>query len=110
MLMRIGLREMIINAIEHGNLEISYDEKTKALQNNTYFELLSERRKDPKYYGRKVTIDSIISSTKAIFRITDDGNGFDVGEYVRNNNCAIETPDAHGRGILMARQIFHQVP
>ncbi len=109
MLMRIGLREMIINAIEHGNLEVSYDEKTKALQNNTYFELLSERRKNPIFSERKVTIDSIIGPTKAIFRITDDGNGFDVNTYAQINNSSTETPDAHGRGILMARQIFHQM-
>ena len=31
---RMGLREILINAVEHGNLDISYEEKSKAIEEN----------------------------------------------------------------------------
>ncbi|HOT43589.1 MAG TPA: hypothetical protein PLM53_03925 [Spirochaetota bacterium] len=36
---RIALREAIINAIEHGNLRLSFDVKTKAHREGKYFDL-----------------------------------------------------------------------
>lgn len=47
------LREMIINAIEHGNLNISFDEKTRAMEEGNYFRFVQERQKDPYYKGKK---------------------------------------------------------
>ncbi len=108
-LIRIGLREMIINAIEHGNLEITYEEKTRALEENNYFELLSKRRTDARYIKRKVRIDSIISADRAVFRITDDGNGFDTSTYLNMKELEAPHIDSHGRGILMARQVFDEI-
>lgn len=108
-LIRIGLREMIINAIEHGNLEITYEEKTRALEENNYFELLSRRRTDPRYLNRKVRIDSIISADRAVFRITDDGNGFDAQAYLNMRETEKAHTDSHGRGILMTRQVFDEI-
>ncbi|MCX7680261.1 MAG: ATP-binding protein, partial [Spirochaetes bacterium] len=106
-LIRIGLREMIINAIEHGNLEITFEEKTRALAENNYFELLAKRRNEAPFANRKVRIDSIINSAKAIFRITDDGKGFDVNAYLSKKE--IEHTLSHGRGITMAMQVFDEV-
>ncbi len=108
-LVRIGIREMIINAIEHGNLEISYQEKTRALEENNYFELLSKRRTNARYLNRKVRIDSIISADRAVFRITDDGNGFDAQAYLNVNESEAMHIGSHGRGILMTKQVFDEI-
>lgn len=103
---RVALREMIINAIEHGNLEITYEEKTRALAENRYFELLAKRRNHPEFANRKVRIDSIISPSKAIYRITDDGKGFDPKAYLLKKH---QITDCHGRGIMMTLQVFDVV-
>lgn len=42
---KLSLREMIVNAIEHGNLEISYNEKTEAQQEGRYIEFVQERQR-----------------------------------------------------------------
>ena len=47
--LRVAVRELILNAIEHGNLAISYEEKTKALGNGSYLELFRKRREDPRF-------------------------------------------------------------
>ncbi len=108
-LIRIGLREIIINAIEHGNLEITYEEKTRALEENNYFELLSKRRTNARYLNRKVRIDSIISADRAVFRITDEGNGFDAQAYLNANEPEATHIGSHGRGILMTKQVFDEI-
>ena len=109
-LVRIALREMIINAIEHGNLDISYDDKTEAIMNDRYFELIASRRDDPRFRKRQVRIDSSIDSNRALFTITDKGKGFDHARVVRSNSStANREMHAHGRGISMAKNIFDSV-
>jgi hypothetical protein len=72
-----GVREMVINAMEHGNLEISEDEKNKALEEKNYFTLLQARAEMEEYRGRWITVRSVIHSEKARFVIRDEGKGFD---------------------------------
>lgn len=105
---RIMLREMLINAIEHGNLAISFDEKTQALLSESYFDLIDERRRQDPFKDRLVTIDCLINAEKIAFRIADEGQGFDhrkmIAKLRREKN---ET--AHGRGILMTWEEFDVV-
>lgn len=109
-LARIALREMIINAIEHGNLDISYNEKTRAIMDDSYFELIARRREDPRFRDRRVRIDYSIDATRALFTITDEGKGFDHARVIRSNSrTANRRMHAHGRGISMARNIFDSV-
>ena len=109
-LLRIALRELVINAIEHGNLNVSFDEKSKAMQNDTYFELIASRRQDQRYRGRKVLIEYALNPVKVVYRITDEGDGFDHRKVFKN--LAQEANDqllAHGRGIALAQTIFDSV-
>jgi anti-sigma regulatory factor (Ser/Thr protein kinase)/PAS domain-containing protein len=109
-LLRMALREMIINSIEHGNLNITFEEKSQALMTDNYIELLNSRQKDPDNASKKVKIEYLISPKKAIYKITDQGKGFNHkkimsmnGEDTNNNYTA------HGRGIAMTRSIFDEV-
>lgn len=106
--LRIMLREMLLNAIEHGNLEIDFDTKTTALMQEAYFQLIDERRRQVPYRDRVVLVDALISADKLAFRITDEGKGFDHGEMLdRLSREKNET--AHGRGIVMTLQEFDVV-
>jgi len=105
--MRIGLREVIINAIEHGNLGITFDEKTHETENGDYMKFLLRRQSDAKYAGRKVHVDYAIGQRLAYFRITDGGDGFDHAKFTKNLEPDKSNEDLeHGRGIFITRQIF----
>lgn len=110
MMIRISLREMIINAIEHGNLAVTYDEKTKTQAENRYREFIKERQNDPRYRDRKVRIDYLLSPSKVLYRIEDMGNGFD-HETMRKKRASEvnEAAHEHGRGIMMTEQAFDEI-
>ncbi|OHD71334.1 MAG: hypothetical protein A2W19_10025 [Spirochaetes bacterium RBG_16_49_21] len=109
-LIRIALREIIINAIEHGNLNISYSEKTGAIADDTYFDFIAERRKDPRYRGRRVCIEHLIDPARAVYKITDEGCGFEHKKVLMNDSRdANERLLGHGRGISLAKNIFDEV-
>jgi two-component system, sensor histidine kinase LadS len=105
-----GLREIIINAIEHGNLNISFEQKTRLMDNDNYFKFLSERQKDPEYRNRHVKIEYSIDSQKAVYQVTDEGNGFDHEKIIKEGLInANEEMLAHGRGISMAKNYFDEL-
>ena len=109
-LIRLGLREILINSIEHGNLGITFKEKSLAIIEDTYFDLLNERQKHPDYKERKVQIEYFITPSKAVYKITDQGAGFDhkntiPGKLKEVNDNLLP----HGRGIHMAKKIFDEI-
>ena len=55
--MRVGISEMLTNSIEHGNLEITADEKFKATEEGTYYDLLNERLSNKKLAERTTYIN-----------------------------------------------------
>jgi len=106
--LKTGLYEMIINAIEHGNLDITFEEKSYALEKDAYNELLAERFHDPLYQNRKVSIDYEMDDEKLRFTIRDEGKGFD-WESVTYEDDMETLNRPHGRGILMTRFYFDEV-
>ncbi len=109
-MLRIALREILINAIEHGNLDITFEEKSEAMICDNYFEFIAARRSDPRYKNRKVTIEYMIDSVKAVYRITDEGRGFDHKGYINKKSKVVdEDMISHGRGIKMTMKIFDLV-
>jgi anti-sigma regulatory factor (Ser/Thr protein kinase)/PAS domain-containing protein len=109
-MIRLALREIIINAIEHGNLGISFSEKSAALAADDYFNLLSRRQAEKTRRGRMVSIDYALAHDRVTYRITDQGEGFDHAAVMkRDANDESEGLLPHGRGIQMTIQIFDEV-
>ena len=106
--LRIGLREILFNSIEHGNLAITYDEKTKAQTENKYFKLLKSRQNDSLYCNKVITIDYSVSEEKVVYHVTDQGEGFDLTIF-HNQDENIRSELSHGRGIMMANEAFDEV-
>ena len=107
---QMALREMIINAMEHGNLHITYDEKTTATREGNYIELFRKRQADPAFKEKKVKVDYVLTPSYVGFRITDEGPGFNHKEMLRKGaSQANEERMGHGRGIQIARSEFDQV-
>lgn len=110
MMLKMGLNEMIVNAMEHGNLNVTFDEKTKAQEEGRLFDFMSERRQLPEYRDKKVLIDYFFDDTKVIYRITDSGPGFDYKKIMdRVKNEVNQQELSHGRGIIMTQAVFDKV-
>ena len=96
----VGLIELMINAIEHGNLGINYEEKTRLLREQRWHEAVAERQREPAYRDRFATVE--LSRTPDFSRliVEDQGNGFDWEKYL--DFSPERAFDLHGRGIAMA--------
>ncbi len=99
--------ELLTNALEHGNLEISYDEKTECMaQGKNMIQFIQERAKDKRFRDRKIKISYIIGKVSSEFTIKDDGNGFDWRKMMETK--ADETM-LHGRGIKLSRNLVNSI-
>lgn len=108
-LLRMALREIIINAIEHGNLAITFDEKTRETLEGDYFTYLNRRQKDPRYRDRTVDIQYQVDAERAEYTVTDEGSGFDYGKFLRDEVDVNESMLPHGRGITLAKNVFDEI-
>jgi CheY-like chemotaxis protein len=109
-LLRLALVEIIINSIEHGNLEISYHDKSEAIERGNYFDFMTMRQGDPLYRDRKVQVDFEINPDVARYVITDSGAGFDHKQYFERDISEVNVDyAAHGRGMIMAKKIFDEM-
>ena len=104
---QIALLEMITNAIEHGNLEISLEEKQKALQEGTLKDLYRIRTASPECAGRKVEIHYEFTPARAAFTITDEGKGF-VCASLPDPSDPRNIMEVSGRGIIMTRLLMDE--
>jgi CheY-like chemotaxis protein len=96
-----GYFELLVNAIEHGNLNISYDEKSQLLMQDRWLEEVEARLKIEEYAKRKAIVTIEKTDTECIVTITDQGNGFDWQNYV--DFTTKRASDLHGRGIAMSK-------
>jgi response regulator RpfG family c-di-GMP phosphodiesterase len=99
----VGLTEMLINAIEHGNLGINYTEKTKLHEKEEWLSEITRRLTLPENKDKSVKVVFDKSASHINIRITDQGNGFNWRDYQTLD--AKRVFDNHGRGIVMARSL-----
>ncbi|KAA5607325.1 SpoIIE family protein phosphatase [Roseospira marina] len=99
----IGLAELMMNAVEHGNLAITYEEKTDLLARRALDTELNTRLNHPDYRDREVTVAFERTPDRVVLTITDEGAGFDWRRYLEMD--AKRVFDTHGRGIALAQSI-----
>jgi len=93
----LGLSELFINAIEHGNLSISYDDKTKLNTENRWIEEVEKRLTLAENKNKYVVVVFDRTDGEISIKITDQGKGFNWKEYMEFSPDRIF--DNHGRGI-----------
>jgi CheY-like chemotaxis protein len=99
----MGLTELMLNAVEHGNLGISYEEKTRLIAEGRLHEEVEHRLSLPKYAEKIATACFRRIDHRLIFNISDQGQGFDWQSYL---DMSVERlTDNHGRGIAMSRNV-----
>ncbi len=99
----LGISELLINAIEHGNLEISYNDKSELNHQGIWRDEVVHRLTLDKYQDRTVQVNCTRNREQIVLKIQDQGKGFDWQQYMEI------TPeralDNHGRGIALANLI-----
>jgi anti-sigma regulatory factor (Ser/Thr protein kinase) len=104
----LGLTELMVNAVEHGNLGISYAEKTRLNALGEWESEVERRLKMPENASRRAIVQFERKENRIRFIILDQGAGFEWENYL--DLSPDRAFDSHGRGIAMARSIsFDQI-
>jgi CheY-like chemotaxis protein len=98
-----GLNELLGNAVEHGNLGIGFDEKTRLQGIDAWEREIRQRLTLPLYAQKKVEVVVERQIDFLVITIRDEGNGFNWREYdvIRPDRLL----ESHGRGIAMAKAL-----
>ncbi len=96
----IGLSELFTNAVEHGNLGITYDEKTQLVEQGTWIQEVNRRLALPEQRDKFVNVSMTNSSDAITLIIEDQGEGFDYQRFMTMDEKRVF--DNHGRGIAIA--------
>ncbi|QID19015.1 response regulator [Nitrogeniibacter mangrovi] len=99
----LGLSELLINAVEHGNLAIDFAEKSRLREEGRWEAEVERRLALPQYAGRRAHLSVVAREDAWIFEIEDDGDGFDWHNYLELAPERAFAPN--GRGIALARQL-----
>ena len=92
-----------MNAVEHGNLGITYDEKSALLVDGGWAQEVARRLTLPENVNKRVDVRFARGDDELRFTICDRGNGFEWARYMDIDPR--RAFDRHGRGILMARHV-----
>lgn len=121
----MGITEIFVNAIEHGNLSINYDEKSM-LQHQDWIAEIERRLNLPENINKYVHVHFLRQQHELHIKVIDEGTGFDWKKYqpdpTQKSIQIIDTSlkslepdiikkplDSHGRGIIMASNLFSRI-
>lgn len=96
----LGLWELLINALEHGNLGITYEQKSELIRTNRWREEVDHRARLPEHRDKKVLVHYERTQDEIVFTIEDMGSGFDWKPFLELSPSRVF--DTHGRGIAIA--------
>ena len=99
----LGLVELLINAVEHGNLEISYEYKSMLCWNGGWRAEIARRLQLAPYASREVSVRFERDRDALRFEISDEGPGFGWHKFLDFDPD--RSLDPNGRGIALARNV-----
>ena len=102
----VALDEALVNAMYHGNLELSSE--LRDTDQRRYNQLVKERRRASPYSNRRIYVEARLSTQEAQFKIRDDGPGFD-HEKLPDPRDPGNLDNLGGRGVLLMRTFMDEV-
>jgi len=96
-----GLNELMVNAVEHGNLGISYREKMQLVLDGKWMQEVERRLSCPEYRDKFARITFKAMKDEIVVNIKDQGAGFDWRNYVELSPA--RATDPNGRGVAASR-------
>ena len=103
----MALDEALLNAMIHGNLEVS-SELRQSDDGAPYVNMIAKRKQEAPYNERKVNIKLEASSEQITFTIRDEGPGFDAAT-LRDPTDPENIERAGGRGLLLINAFMDEV-
>ncbi len=107
--MRVGVavQEAVVNAIVHGNLEVSSGFKTGNWE--AYHQLIADRAISPPYCDRRVAVTLRAERGRSLtVTVADQGPGFDPS-LLPDPTDPVNIEKGSGRGLLLIRTFFDRV-
>jgi hypothetical protein len=102
--LNLALNEMLMNAIEHGNCGVTYEEKSQWLESGKMmYDLIETKCKDASIGQRKVLFEYTIVPAGSTFVIADEGAGFD-WRNLKDASKEENLLELHGRGIFLTKR------
>ena len=96
-----GILEILLNAVEHGNLGITYEDKGRLLREGRWEAEVTRRQALPTNKDKTVDVRFERSSDRIELTVQDQGEGFDWERFLDFDPA--RASDSHGRGIALAR-------
>ncbi len=103
----VALREALVNAIFHGNLEVG-SELREIDGGKPYYDLAEQRRRELPYRTRRVRMSAREARSEVVYTIADEGAGFDASALPDPNDLG-QLEQVHGRGLLLIRMFMDEV-
>jgi CheY-like chemotaxis protein/anti-sigma regulatory factor (Ser/Thr protein kinase) len=109
----VALREAMVNAIVHGNLEVSsklLDGPTadSAATGTAFADLVAERSQKEPWRKRRVSVKARYEPGEVTYRIEDEGPGFDPTS-LPDPTDVVNLERLHGRGLMLIRMFMDEV-
>jgi CheY-like chemotaxis protein/anti-sigma regulatory factor (Ser/Thr protein kinase) len=102
----IALEEALRNAMFHGNLELTSEQREG--DSSVYQELIEDRRTREPYASRRLHITVQVSPTSGTFIVRDQGPGFDPKKLPDPTDPA-NLEKVSGRGLLLMKTFMDEV-
>ena len=97
----IGISELLINGVEHGNLGLSYENKSRLKREDTWHTEIERLSNLPENAEKRVLLDFLRDNDRITLTFTDQGTGFAWENFL---SIAPERAfDPNGRGIALAK-------
>jgi len=107
--LKVSLLELLLNAVEHGNCHINFDEKNAWLESGRAIEdLIHIKCLDPHVANKTVIFKYDINPTYSRFTITDEGSGFDWRRFLKPE-IKESSLRLHGRGIMLTKRLMEDL-
>ena len=109
--LQVAVQELLLNAIEHGNLGISAEEKNDAIMNDCFDHLIEKRQVDHRFRRRRVKMWIMHDPENWVFqcRICDEGEGFDWQGLMNASLLNLPALAGSGRGIFLVKTLMSEV-
>jgi CheY-like chemotaxis protein/serine phosphatase RsbU (regulator of sigma subunit) len=98
-----GLLELLINAVEHGNLGIRLEDKCELVATGRWEQEVTARFAKPENAAKHVEVRCRREGERLLIRIRDQGEGFDWRSFLAMDEARVSRPN--GRGIALAREV-----
>jgi CheY-like chemotaxis protein len=102
----VALREALINAMHHGNLELDADAREQ--DQKAYQASVEIRSKQEPYQSRRIHVTATVTRRQAEYTVRDEGRGYDPAALADATDPA-NLEKVSGRGLLLIRTFMDQV-